>query len=122
MIAIFFGSGLGGIARYVMGRFIEHERYGLFPAGTFFVNLLACLALGSIIGFASQKHVISEPTKLFLTVGFCGGFSTFSSFSRETLSLIHQGQFTIAAIYVFGSILICLAATFAGLYVGHHFS
>jgi CrcB protein len=92
-----------------------------FPWGTLVVNIVACFALGTIVGLADHKNIISPSARLFWTVGFCGGFSTFSTFSNETLVLIQSG-FTLSVIlYIALSLLLCVAGTFAGLYLGENF-
>ena len=84
------------------------------------VNVVACLVLGWIIGLADHKHIVSPSARLFWTVGFCGGFSTFSTFSSETLELIQSGLTASLVLYIAGSVLLCVAATYAGLYVGEN--
>lgn len=117
MIAVFIGSGLGGVVRFGLSRGLEHVIRCSFPLATFVVNLTACFILGFSLGLALNKSTIISPTtKLFLTVGFCGGLSTFSTFSRETLTLFQQAQYLILALYVLGSLLVCAAATFLGLF------
>ncbi len=115
LMAVFIGSGLGGLTRFGLGRWIDARHSQHFPVGTFVVNVLACFILGLVIGLADQKQMLSPTARLFLAVGFCGGFSTFSTFSSETLTLFQQGHNTSLILYTLGSILLCLAATFGGL-------
>jgi fluoride exporter len=82
------------------------------------VNIVACLLLGFVIGLADHRQLISPATRLFWTVGFCGGFSTFSTFSHETLYLLQNGHTLSLFLYIGLSLLLCVAATFAGLYAG----
>ena len=117
LVFIFIGSGLGGITRYSLGKWITSLHNIQFPFETLVVNISACLLLGFIVGLADHKQMISDTTRLFWVVGFCGGFSTFSTFSSETLSLFQTSQTTSAIIYIFSSVLFCLTATFAGLLI-----
>lgn len=117
LIAVFIGSGLGGLTRFGLGRWVESLHHRNFPFGTFVVNVVACFAMGFIIGLADHKQILSPTAKLFLTVGFCGGFSTFSTFSSETLTLFQQGQHISLVLYIVGSILLCVTATFGGLFI-----
>ncbi|MBK5278343.1 MAG: fluoride efflux transporter CrcB [Bacteroidia bacterium] len=117
---IFIGGGLGSVLRFSLGKWISSLHTYYFPFGTLIVNILACFILGLVIGLADHKQLFSPDTRLFWTVGFCGGFSTFSTFSNETLDLL-QGGFTLNTFfYVTLSLLLCLAATFGGLYAGEH--
>lgn len=112
LIYIFLGSGLGGITRYGISRLLPTSA---FPMGTLTANILACLILGMITGYASGKELISENTRLFWTAGFCGGFSTFSTFSNETLSLMKTGNSGLAIFYIVASLVTCLLATYGGI-------
>ena len=116
-LAVFIGSGLGGLTRFGLGKWINSLHNHHFPFGTFVVNFVACLLLGFIIGLADNKQVLSPETRMFWAVGFCGGFSTFSTFSSETLTLFQQGHHTSLIIYIFASVLLCVAATFGGLLI-----
>lgn len=117
IVVVFIGSGLGGITRFGLGKWIDGWHNHLFPFGTFVVNIVACFILGLIIGMADHKQIISPTTRLFLTIGFCGGFSTFSTFSSEALTLFQQGHHTSLAVYIFGSVSLCIGAVFSGLYI-----
>ena len=118
LVIVFLGGGLGSMVRYAMSRWVNAFHTHHFPWGTLIVNVVACFALGLIIGLADHKHFISPSFRLFWTVGFCGGFSTFSTFSNETLFLL-QGGFTLSlALYVLLSLLLCVAATYSGLFLG----
>lgn len=117
LIVIFLGSGLGGVTRYGLGRWIENWHNHYFPFGTLAVNVVACLVLGVVIGLADHRQMLSSTSKLFLTVGFCGGFSTFSTFSNETLHLFQQGNHWASVLYALLSILLCVVAVFGGLLI-----
>ena len=117
VIAVFIGSGLGGLTRFGLGKWIDRWHNHHFPFGTFAVNVVACFALGFVIGLADHKQILSPATRLFWAVGFCGGFSTFSTFSSETLTLFQQGHNTSLIIYILASVLLCVTATFCGLLI-----
>lgn len=117
LLAVFIGGGLGSVVRFTLGRWVNglHEHH--FPFGTLVVNVIACLLIGLAIGFADHKQLIATTTRLLLVVGFCGGFSTFSAFSHETLQLLQQGHYSSLLLYVGGSMLLCILATSLGLYL-----
>jgi CrcB protein len=118
---IFIGGGLGSVLRYGLGKWVGTLHSIQFPFGTLIVNILACFFLGLIIGLADHKQLFSPTTRLFWAAGFCGGFSTFSTFSMETLELIQSGLSLQVFLYIVLSLLLCLSATFGGLYSGQHF-
>ena len=92
-----------------------------FTLGTFIVNVLGCFILGLIYGLAEQGCSIDKDLKSFLCVGFCGGFTTFSTFSYEGMAMIRQGSYGTFALYAAASVSICIAAAFAGNYTAAFF-
>jgi fluoride exporter len=120
LLFIFLGGGLGSVVRVAVGKGISSIQNTNFPYGTLTANIIACLVLGFVIGLADHKQIISPAARLFWAVGFCGGFSTFSTFSAETISLFQNGFHFSTALYIFGSLLFCITATYAGLYFGGH--
>ena len=119
LIYIFIGSGLGGLTRFGLGKWINNFLSTNFPFGTFIVNILACLVLGFVVGLADNRQIISPQTKLFWVVGFCGGFSTFSTFSNETLNLLQSGYHMTNIIYILTSVILCLTFTYFGLLIAN---
>jgi CrcB protein len=115
LLYVFIGGGLGSLARFLLGKWVNSFHNSNFPFGTFIINIVACFVLGFIIGLADQKQILSPAIRLFLVVGFCGGFSTFSAFSSETLTLIQQGHNSTMLLYVLLSVVVCLIASFGGL-------
>lgn len=103
-----FGSALGGILRYAVGLLLSNY-VSSFPWATYLVNILGCFLIGVL-----ARHLSDHSYTLFAVVGFCGGFTTFSSFSRETLSLIHTGQYLHAGIYTISSLILGILAVFLG--------
>ncbi len=91
------GSGgfLGTVARYLSSRYIQALFLSSFPFGTFLVNTLGCLLIGIFYGISQKGGVLSSEWILFLTVGFCGGFTTFSAFAGENLAMLRDGKHTL---------------------------
>lgn len=108
------GSAMGGVSRYVIGTAVQ-QRFGLaFPVGTLLVNITGSLLLGFILRFALGGTQISPETRVFLTTGFCGGYTTFSTFSYDTAVMFESGQYRRAVVYVTLSVVLSVLATFAG--------
>jgi CrcB protein len=118
LILVFIGGGLGSVARFSLGKWVNAFHNHHFPFGTLAVNILACFVLGLVIGLADHKQIISPAARIFWTVGFCGGFSTFSTFSNETLYLLQSGFTVSLFLYILISLLVCVAATYGGLFLG----
>ncbi len=115
---IFLGGGLGSLARYGVGRGLAAQSVNL-PYGTLAANVLACLILGFFTGWmALRESELSTHYRAFLAVGFCGGFSTFSTFSNETLALLLNDRWGDAVFNIVLSVVLCLLASFAGLWLG----
>lgn len=110
---VFAGGGLGAMARYFVTTNLA-GKLGTFPLGTLAANILGSFLMGIIVGIIAGRSNL-EPLRLFLAVGFLGGFTTFSSFSAETLSLINGGQIFSASVNIIFSVAAGLAACMAGL-------
>jgi CrcB protein len=112
---IALGGILGTVARYALQGWVQ-TRAGAttFPLGTLTINLLGSLVLGFVIRYATGSTVISPETRGALTIGFCGAFTTMSTFSYETMTLLHDSQYWYAGLYMGGTMLGCLAAVIAG--------
>jgi fluoride exporter len=108
------GSFIGGISRYLASRFVQNTIISAFPYGTFVVNLLGCFLIGLIYGLAERGNISSSEWRMFLTVGFCGGFTTFSTFTNENMLLLKDGNFFHFALYTGFSVFLGLTATFLG--------
>lgn len=113
---VFLGGGLGSVCRFGLGHWLSGYRLQ-FPWATFAANVLACLVLGVLVSL-SMKGRLGGPMSVMLMAGFCGGFSTFSTFSNETMQLLIAGQWLRALIYMAASLLVCLAAIYAGMKLG----
>ena len=117
IIAVGAGSFIGGIARYIVSLAMKGISKG-FPWATVLVNLLGCLTIGLLWGFLSRNASESTSWGLFLTVGLCGGFTTFSTFSKEALTMLQTGQIWGFASYIALSILAGIALVALGYYIG----
>ncbi|MEP6597673.1 MAG: fluoride efflux transporter CrcB, partial [Ginsengibacter sp.] len=114
IIVVGVGSCIGGIFRYLLSQSIQSKFLSTFPFGTLSVNIIGCFFIGLIFGF-SERSYISIEWRLFLATGISGGFTTFSSFSYETVELIRDGQYWLALWYIASSVIIGLVATFLGI-------
>lgn len=112
-VLVFIGGGLGSICRYGISHLLQSYKT-TFPLATFFANILACLILGYLIGM-NLKGGLAHPHRFLLMTGFCGGFSTFSTFSSETLLLLQQGEFFYGMLNIFLSLVICLICVYVGM-------
>lgn len=117
LVAIGLGSFVGGVLRYLVGKVANEGWQHSFPLSTFVVNVLGCLAIGVFYALFERGNLLSAHLRLFLTVGFCGGFTTFSTFANESLLLLRGGEFALAAFYVVLSLVAGLAALYAGYVV-----
>ena len=102
------GGAAGSILRFALQRWVNHS----FPIGTFCVNIAGCFLIGIVWGLTSRG--LGENTRLFLATGFCGGFTTFSAFSQESLQLLMDDRWAFFLFYVMGSVIIGLLATYFG--------
>ncbi|HAY32886.1 MAG TPA: fluoride efflux transporter CrcB [Bacteroidetes bacterium] len=106
---VFMGAAFGGVFRYWLSDIAQKHFPPYFPYGTLTVNVVGSFFLGVIIFYFDQRALISPPMKLFLTIGFCGGFTTFSTFSYETLALFNTAQFFLAFTNIFLNVIFSLA-------------
>ena len=109
------GSAVGGASRYALSMFIQQGASSTFPIGTLIVNVTGSLVLGFVLRYALGSPSVSAEVRALLTTGFCGGYTTFSTFSYDAMTLIEDGDYRRAAIYIGASVLVSLVATFLGI-------
>ena len=120
-VIVFLGGGLGAALRHGVNR-LSLVWFGPgFPVGTLAVNIAGSLAMGLLIGIFAGMEPVSNNMRLFLATGILGGFTTFSAFSLDTLTLWERGEVGLAALYVAASVLLSLAAVAVGFFLSRNF-
>jgi len=114
IIAIFLGGGCGALSRYLIIDQINKISSNSFPYGTTLVNVLGAFLIGIIYYLLISKIIINEQLKVFITIGFLGGFTTFSSFNLDFFKLIESGSIFLAIVYALASFLITIVAFYIG--------
>jgi len=114
-LIVSLGAALGGGLRYWVSNVVYKYLPATFPYGTMIVNVIGSFILGLLMFHFDQRELLSPNVKIFLTVGFCGGFTTFSSFSYETIVLFRDSQFSSGLLNIFLSLIL----SFAGLYLAY---
>lgn len=114
LLYVALGGAVGSALRYLLGGAVQRAMHAGFPYGTLVVNILGCFLVGMLIRLFMN---VEPPASLraLLIVGFCGGFTTFSTFTSETIGLAQAGAYLRASLYVLASVALCLAATGAGM-------
>ena len=115
-LLVFLGGGLGSALRYLVAS-VMNQYSKVLPFGTFTVNILGCLLIGLILGYAQKENTLTSNQTLLLATGFCGGFTTFSAFANENLELIKNGEILNLSVYIIASVLIGILAVFIGYYL-----
>jgi len=116
LLLVFLGGGFGSSLRFVIGKYLNNPETGI-PYGTFAANIIGSLLIGIILGLAVKNESLSQNTVLFLATGFCGGFTTFSSFAYENHIFLKTGDFMSFAIYTIASFILGFAAVFFGMWL-----
>jgi len=120
LLLIFIGGGFGSVLRYLLSKFLNNSESGI-PYGTFAANILGSLLIGVILGIALKNNTLSQHSTLFLATGFCGGFTTFSTFAYENHIFLKAGDFTSFAMYTIASFVMGILAVFGGMYLAKNF-
>jgi CrcB protein len=114
LLLVGLGGFIGSIARYAVSKLNIYMHFLAIPMGTLTVNVVGSFIIGVIVGISQKSEILSADVRLFLMVGICGGFTTFSSFSVENLMLIQNGQVFSALIYTFLSLFLGFTAVYLG--------
>lgn len=116
LLLVFIGGGTGSVLRFIIGKFLNNSENGI-PYGTFTANILGSLLIGIILGLAAKNETLTQNHTLLLATGFCGGFTTFSTFAYENHIFLKSGDFTSFAFYTIVSFIVGFLAVFAGIYL-----
>lgn len=108
------GGFLGTVSRFLSMRYVQNIFASPFPFGTFVVNVVGCFLVGMFYAISEKGNVMNDEWRMFLTIGFCGGFTTFSTFSHENFALIRDGDFFYFLVYSGTSVFLGLIATYLG--------
>ena len=115
LLIIALGGALGAVSRFLLGNGVSRALGSALPYGTFVINIVGCFAMGLLMTIIVDREMIPAAWRLFLCVGFLGGFTTFSSFGYEALMLLTEGRLLAALAYVGGSVVLGLVAAAAGV-------
>jgi fluoride exporter len=113
------GGFLGSIARYLLSGWAAARWGVIFPWGTFIINISGSFILGFFLAFAQERPWVHPPARLLFAIGFVGAYTTFSTYTYESIRLMMNGQFALAAAYIVGSVVFGLVAVFAGVALGN---
>jgi fluoride exporter len=110
------GGGIGSILRYLCQKWFAEKVQHPFPWGTFIVNISGCLLIGILYTLSERSTLLSPQTRLLLITGLCGGFTTFSAFAFENMSLLRSGDMFYFFLYAIGTVILGIAAVFGGVF------
>lgn len=116
LLLIFLGGGAGSALRYLISGYLNSSELQLYY-GTFLVNIIGCLLLGFLVGLSLKENSISQEAFLILSVGFCGGFTTFSTFGMEMFSLLREENYALFFRYTIGSLFVGLLLVALGFWI-----
>jgi len=117
ILIVGIGGFIGTVARFLISRYFQFNITSVFPWGTFIINITGCLLIGIIYGLSEKSDTLSPEIRLFLTVGICGGFTTFSTFSNDAFMLVREQEWIRFALYASLSLFIGLMAVYLGRFI-----
>lgn len=117
LVLVFVGGGLGAVSRYLTGMAVMRASGPGFPWGTMVVNIIGSFVMGCLIAWLARRSSGDADLRLLLATGFLGGFTTFSAFSLDAVTLYERGALTAAAAYVIASVTVSILALFGGLWL-----
>ena len=117
LLLVGLGGGLGSMVRFLCQKYVYEWHPHHFPFGTFIVNIAGCFLIGIFYALADREQWLSPQWRVLLTTGFCGGFTTFSSFAFENISLLKHGEIGYLLLYTLGSVVLGIAACWAGIWL-----
>lgn len=121
LILVGVGGAVGSILRFIISILSIKWFTTSFPFGTMTVNIIGSLLLGLVMGYVIKTHTDTEQIRLLIGVGFCGGFTTFSTFAYENITLLQQNNYSQFLLYVFISLVFALLAILAGFWLSKYF-
>lgn len=117
LIGVALGGALGSLARYLVGIYAGRWLGTAFPWGTLFINVSGSFLIGALAESFALRWDAAQTTRVFLVVGICGGYTTFSTFSLDVVTLLNRGEIVAASAYAVASVLLSVAALYAALHV-----
>ena len=117
ILIVGLGGFIGTVARFLIARWFQVNFTSVFPWSTFIINIVGCLLIGLIYGISEKGNVLSPEIRMFLTIGICGGFTTFSTFSNDSFLLIREQEWFQFALYTSLSVFVGLMAVYVGRFI-----
>jgi len=114
ILLVAVGGAVGSVGRYLCQRWINESYQHSFPLATFLVNITGCLLIGILYALGEKGNILSQQTRLLLITGFCGGFTTFSTFAFESMGLLRTGDLFYFLLYIIGSVILGIIAVYLG--------
>jgi len=117
IVVVAVGGAAGSVLRYSLQKWINETYLHSFPLATFFINITGCLLIGIFYAMAEKGNLLTPLIRLLLVTGFCGGFTTFSTFAFENMNLLRSGDLFYFALYALGSLVLGVLAVYLGIFL-----